>query len=440
MRKMQFSSRSLVFILFYIIILFIVGQFFTINCVHAEEYDYEITMRPESGDSLDLNYFSGEIVSSDESLVDAQFSNRGISFYSYCKLGSAIVTLKKDGEKTIKIKVNVVDDFTISPKEIVVDSSYEKYSGAILYSPLGSEAGDYKYVIYPMSDTPTPFYNIEKAYSQNTAVARLKNPELEDSYNVLYRIVPTGVGTTNIVCVDYYGQKALCKIIVKPSYMTGYIKANTSIGNPKYGESSQGRTFPGALVSVKMDGKVYSSKANSKGLFSVKLPKKKIGTVVEYNISYHGGKCVLKRRVIKSNTTVSFSETYRKTKRMTIKASNVHKSDRIIVKVGKKTYCKTIQKDGKQFSYQIKLKSKKKAGTRIIVTIRNIDNQVLCEDKDMVYYASDIKKGMKKKYIKWIPYWNDHHETYVSGKYVTWWYEDNSYLTFYKGKLIGWHV
>ena len=310
------------------------------------------------------------------------------------------------------------------------------------------------YYDYPSYDDDTSFYSddfydehyiypttgrIESVTSSNTKVITIGS---DDS------IYPVGAGTATIICTGSYGETAEVTVTVTKAFMNSYIKKKVTMADIKYGTTTITGSAPvGVTVNLKIGKKSYKATANSKGKYTISgLPIAKIGTNVYYSTSYRGGAVNLTKKIVKPGASISLSTVYRNTKKIKITITNVHKGDTVQLKVGKKKYNKTIKKDAKTYKYTVKVKKKKKEGTKITVTIKNKFKQTMTTKKAKVYYASKIKKGMTKKQCKLVPGWEYPDEVYVSGKYTTWWYDDDgdgfaidSCLRFRKGKLIGWY-
>lgn len=388
------------------------------------------------------------------------------------KLGTTKITVTDKDGLIKEITVTVKSDFKLSYSTVTVSQSYNSYFqlsdpddyvyNEPLYvicarSPLDDSGNiilredefngycPYSKVIYSeaVSDNYGDFYNegdgtiyIKKAVSKNTSVVTLRH---SDYGGGMWEIIPKATGTATIECTDGFGQKANLKVVVSSAYTNSYVKAKTSIGKAKYGSTAlTGKTISGAKITVSYGGKKYTATANSSGQYSIKVPVKKIGTAISFTVSWGGGKYSVSRKIIKPGTSISTSKVYRSSKTIKVTAKNVHKGDKIVVKVGKKSYTKKIKKNAKKITYTQKIK-KTKEGTTIKITAQNKFKQNVASKSVKVYYASKIKKGMTKKQCKLVPGWEHPSDKYVSGSWETWYYDDNTYLEFYKGKLYGWH-
>ena len=140
-----------------------------------------------------------------------------------------------------------------------------------------------------------------------------------------------------------------------------------------------------------------------------------------------------------SNTYISVDDWIcRNNTKVKFTLKNVYKGDKIIIKIGKKTYKKTIKSNKKKLKVTQKIK-KAKPGTKVTITLRGEKNKLIDTYKTKVYYAAKVKLGMTKKQCKLVPGWEHRDSTTVSGNTTIWWYDDGSYLSFYKGRLKGWH-
>ena len=330
---------------------------------------------------------------------------------------------------------------TITPKKMTISNYADFVNGGLIDC---ESTGEFPGMTYRIS--PTNGSTIVKASCSNKNVIKLsRDEEYVNDYGLFYDFEPVGVGTAVITCEDVYGNKDTCTITVTNSYIADYIGDFTSVQAVKSGGYIKGSTLSGAAVSSKIAGKTYKATANKSGKFSIKIPVVKVGTKISVAIKYHGGSKSYSRKIAKPGTSVSTPTIYRSSKSLKVTAKNVHKGDKITVKVGKKTYTKKIKKDASKISYKQKIK-KSKAGSKITVTVKNKFKQTVYSKSKKVYYASKIKKGMTKKQCKLVPGWEYPGDKYVSGSWETWWYDDDndgyandSYLEFYKGKLYGWH-
>lgn len=136
---------------------------------------------------------------------------------------------------------------------------------------------------------------------------------------------------------------------------------------------------------------------------------------------------------------VGISPVYKKSKSVTIRLKNSIKGSVLKVKIGKKTYKANTK--GKK---TIKLKIKKTAYGSIITPRLYYKGRLIgkdvSDDWDCVLYAKDIKKGMKKKQVKYTYYWGSPDDTAsASGGWSYWYYDDGSYIAFKKGKVKHWY-
>lgn len=329
----------------------------------------------------------------------------------------------------------------ITPKKITISNYADFVNGGLIDCEASGEFPGMKYRI-----TPTKGSKIVKASTSNKNVIKLyRDEEYVDDYGLFYDFEPVGVGSAVITCEDIYQNKDTCTITVTNSYMADYIDDYTSVQAVKSGGYIKGKTLSGAAISSKVGGKTYSVKANKSGKFSIKIPIVKVGTKISITIKYNNGTKTYTRKIAKPGVSISTPTIYRTTKTIKVTAKNVHKGDKISIKVGKKTYTKKIKKDATKVTYKQKIK-KTKEGSKITITVKNKFKQTVYSGSKKVYYASKIKKGMTKKQCKLVPGWEHPDDKYVSGSWETWWYDDDgdgyaneSYLQFYKGKLYGWH-
>lgn len=332
---------------------------------------------------------------------------------------------------------------TVTPKKITISNYADFVNDGLIDCEASGEFPGMKYRI-----TPTKGSKIVKASTSNKNVIKLyRDEEYIDEYGLFYDFEPVGVGSAVITCEDIYQNKDTCTITVTNSYIADYIDDYTSVQSVKSGGYIKGKTLAGATVISKVGRKTYSVKANKSGKFSIKIPIVKVGTKIKVTIKYHNGTKSYTRKIGKPGTSVSSPNyIYRNAKKVKVRVKNAHKGDIIQLKVGKQTVKKKIKKDTSKTTITFKLKKKTTAGSKITIVAKNKFKQTIAKAGDKVYYASKIKKGMTKKQCRLVPGWDGPYEKYVSGKWETWWFDDDgdgyaneSYLEFYKGKLYGWH-
>ena len=171
------------------------------------------------------------------------------------------------------------------------------------------------------------------------------------------------------------------------------------------------------------------------------IPHKPGTANIVINDDYHGIQIsipitVTDKYLIRANnyTNTYISEDdfiYRNSTKVKLTLHNVYKGDKIIIKIGKKTYKKTIKSNKKKLKFTQKIK-KAKAGTKVSITLRGEKNKLIDTSKTKVYYAPKVKLGMTKKQCKLVPRWEYRDSTTVSGNTTIWWYDDGSYLSFYR--------
>ena len=375
------------------------------------------------------------ITSSNESVAIGEQDGNDVSITAK-GIGTAIITVTDEQGATANVNVNVIGKLTPNKTKINIDSNYS-----------------YQYIFpYSVEENSTRITNV---VSNNESIATVE--ELSDEG---WKVKPVSNGTTTLTCYDDYGNTATINVSVdieeddysSDDYVdyeeTPTLKNSSTVNAIKYGSKTiKGKTYAKASVTAKIAGKKYKAKAKKSGKYTIKIPVKKIGTKVKVTFKKGKEKCTFTKKIVKPGVKIKTpSYVYRKTKKMKIKLTNVHKGDIVYVKVGKKTYKKKIKKDKKSYSYKVNLPKRKKAGSKIKITVKNKFKQTLSSKKMKIYYASKLKKGMTKKQCKLVPGWEYPDDVYVYGSTTTWWYDDNgdgyaidSYLTFYKGKLTGWH-
>ena len=174
--------------------------------------------------------------------------------------------------------------------------------------------------------------------------------------------------------------------------------------------------------------------------FSVSYPIQKLKTKVKFYFIDSDGFTWTQTKIISKTepATVNFSRVYKNKKIVKVTIKKAKKGDKVSLAIGGKTYTKKVKADKATFKCTFKVK-KTKAGQKIKLILKDKKGNTKKTKSGKVYFASKIKKGMTKKQCKLVPGWEHPSDSYVSGSWTTWWYDDNSYLEFYKGKLHGWH-
>ena len=404
---------------------------------YLELSDYKLVFNDEDeGESIYVISGSvSSVVSSNSKIATAQWDEyeNCITIYPDYPGTAKITANEVNGAKQI-ITVNVVRSFSLNRFKLVFDN-YNNYNREY---DIASFADDNSCDVFNRNGF------IEKVLSKNKKVAKTL---FYDSY---WRVIPTGIGETGVECVDGYGQRKTIKVVVTKKWFMGYLKEKSYAKKARYGDSVvKGKTLPYGSVSLTIGKKKYSKKAGKSGLFSIKIPVRKIGEKIKLLFSYSSNgnavTCYRNYKISKPKTKMSCSTVYRKSKYLVIRLKNVHKNDVITVKNGKTKYKKRIKKDAKKKTIKIKLKTIKRAGSKISAVIKNKFKQRLIRKRSKIYYAANVKKGMSKRQCKLVPGWEHPDEVYKSGRRTLWWYDDNgdgliidSYLEFYNGRLIDW--
>ena len=174
--------------------------------------------------------------------------------------------------------------------------------------------------------------------------------------------------------------------------------------------------------------------------FSVSYPLQKLKTKAKFYFVDSDGFTWTKTKAINKTepATANFSRVYKNKKSVKVTIKKAKKGDKITLAIGGKNYTKKVKADKATFKCKFKVK-KTKAGQKIKLTLKDKKGNIKKTKSGKVYYASKIKRGMTKKHCKLVPGWEHPSDSYVSGSWTTWWYDDNSYLEFYMGKLYGWH-
>ena len=148
-----------------------------------------------------------------------------------------------------------------------------------------------------------------------------------------------------------------------------------------------------------------------------------------------------------SYNIINYSDLFPKSKSITVWLDNIKSGSIVKVKVGKKTYKKTVT-DSKKLKIKVK---KPKYGQRVSLNVYyqgnligrgyfDDDGEYCLGDEEIVYYARKIKKGMTKKQVRCLFDWGDPSRTASgSGGRAYFYYDDGSVVFFKKGRVKSWY-
>ena len=130
-----------------------------------------------------------------------------------------------------------------------------------------------------------------------------------------------------------------------------------------------------------------------------------------------------------------------------VRVENVHKGDRIKIKIGGKTYTKKIPKAARKKTYTVKIK-KAPAGTKMTVWVANKYNQALVEkDSTVIFKYKALQVGMSMSEVKLTLGWRTPSKINYYTYNEQWCYDNDddgridSYLYFDNdGRLKNWQI
>lgn len=211
----------------------------------------------------------------------------------------------------------------------------------------------------------------------------------------------------------------------------------------------KGITAPAAAVSVRIGGKTYSCKANSKGNYAIKkIPVVKYGTSFKLTFKLGGQSITKTVKVGKGKSTVYTPYyTYIDTTSVPVQITNAHAGDQLVVQIGGKKYYKKITKASSKITVKVPISKPGKYGIKMAVKLKNKFKQDLVVFYDYVYLSDTVHVGDSKAKVRWLTGWNDPVEKTYSAYGETWyydWYGDDShdaYLYFdADGKVTDWFI
>ena len=248
--------------------------------------------------------------------------------------------------------------------------------------------------------------------------------------------------------------KGICKFLFTAAilFMLGAPAAALEVNEFYYGDHwLEGYDFSAEdddKVTVQIGSKKYTDYIDS-GEFSVRIPGYfKIGTAIRVTVYDEEGE-VSATETVKvqrdEEYDVFVKYVYPKHKKVKGYVTNAHKGDIVKIKIGKKTYKKTLKKDSKKLSYSIKIKNPK-AGQKMRIMLFNRFKQKLVDWKWKVFTSNVVRTGMTKSQVKLLAYWSEPDHKNKSAYSEQWCYDDDgdgfsdAYLYFRNGRVSNWSI
>lgn len=156
-----------------------------------------------------------------------------------------------------------------------------------------------------------------------------------------------------------------------------------------------GETSSGASVTIKVGKKKFTTKAGKKGNFSIKIKPQKPGTKITVSVKTkegYTGKETFKIKKPKGSIDLT-KYVYRDSTSLSCKITNASKGDKIIVKIGSKTFTKKITSNKKKQNVKISIKPES-AGQKITLTFYDKYKNKKGSATSMVYIGKTIYVGM----------------------------------------------
>lgn len=157
-----------------------------------------------------------------------------------------------------------------------------------------------------------------------------------------------------------------------------------------------GETAGKANIKVSVGKKVYKGKANSNGIFSIKIKQYKAGTVIKISVETVEGYTVTKKVKVKtaSSSLTIKKNIYKNSNSIKITVGKARKGDKIIAKIGSKSYKKKLTANKVKQNITIKLKDRPSAGKTVKIILYDKFGKKKDEVKSMVYVGDSIYVGM----------------------------------------------
>lgn len=347
-------------------------------------------------------------------------------------------------------KASTTDESTKESEKVYEDSFTFDYSFACQqYRNEGLEYDPGSYLLCDLcSEAP---YELCRLIPENSNPAVIKIEDNNDT-DPIYLLTAKKAGTTTLT-YTYENATYIFTITVEQGYLDFYDENSIKISEalPYYfGESYIEGSAANAEVTVYISGKKYrtiKTKDDGDGEFNISVKGKnlKIGQTIKI-VFKRGNYSKTQIIKVKSSTTAWASTLYYGSKKITIKAENLHKGDKIKVKIGKKTYTYKIKKNYKKYKSTKKIKKHlTKYGNNYTIKVYNKSGKIISSKTQKMYYAKKIKKKMTKKQVRWTVKWGAPDSSEVNDKHTWWYYDKNgdgiqdSYVHFKNGKVVGWY-
>ena len=260
--------------------------------------------------------------------------------------------------------------------------------------------------------------DIGKVSSSNTKVLKVSKV---NSRKVQFN--PVGQGKATVTITSIYGVKRTVTVTVSYKYFRAMLTSKTRTGTMVYGSTVlKGITAPAAAVSVRIGGKTYSCKADSKGNYAIqKIPVVKYGTAFKLSFKL-GGQTITKTVTVGKGKSTVYTPyyTYMNTTSVPVQITNAHAGDQLVIQIGEKKYYKNITSTVSKTTVKVPISKPGKYGIKMAVKLKNKFKQDLVVFYDYVYLSDTVYVGYTKDKVKWLTYWNDPVEKSYTAYGETW--------------------
>jgi hypothetical protein len=251
-----------------------------------------------------------------------------------------------------------------------------KVTGTIEYSEFGS-----------IGDVDPSGYTVSAKIGDETYNGTVSDGEFTITY-------PKQDLNTSVVIyvVDKYGYSNSSKTVKIANH-----PIQLSVNSLDYSSNYvTGTTEANAKVTATIKSKTYKATAKSNGSYKIKIPAQKSDTKITVKSTNKTGYYNTKSVTVSNPNCLldSSQQLLESTSKVTGSVTGALNGDYIIVKVGNKTYKKTLKAAKKQ-NYAISVKNLK-IGQYITVSLYNKHGQIRNWYKSEVYYATKVKLGMTK--------------------------------------------
>ena len=286
---------------------------------------------------------------------------------------------------------------------------------------------------------------IDKAASSNTSIIKAEVISKRKA-----KLIPVKPGKATVSFTSRYGVTRKIAVTVSNSYFKNILASKTKPETPVYGTTIlKGKTAPSSTVSVSIQGKTFTAKADSNGSYTIKgIPVLKVGTRLTLVFKLQGFSISKVVTIGKGKSTVYTPYyTYMYTTQVPVEVVNVHSGDQIKIAFDGKVYTRTFSGSYNKITVKVDIKKPNKYGIKMAVKLKNKFGQDLAIYYDYIYISNVVHVGDTKAKVRWLADWNDPVGKEYTAYGETWEYDwdgddyTDAYLYFdADGKVTDWLI